>query len=559
VGGRARRWAWGPSRFRRLIQAGRTSGSRHLAKGGWFAVPGHAGEAGLLIRQIARDVPVVLLVFVHVGLVAWGASRHSPTWDEPGHLVAGIGHWQFGTYDLMRVNPPLVRMVATVPVLVAGPKSDWSSYDASVGVRSDRLIRRDFIEINGRRAFWFHTLARWACIPLSLLGAYICFRWARELYGRLAGILALALWCFSPNVIAHGQLLTPDAGATAMGVAAAYCLWRWLGRPTWKRAVAAGVVLGLAELTKMTWIVLFGLWPVLWIVYRLAGQQPGEGPHPDPLPKGEGAAGENAECRMQNAEGGWARHGWQMAVILLLGLYVLNLGYGFEGSFQRLGDYGFVSEALGGPIDEGQGRRGREVRNRFEGTWLACVRVPVPKNYLMGIDLQKSDFENKMSSYLRGEWRMGGWWYYYLYALAIKEPLGTWVLVFLAAGVSLWRGGNSRSPHPSPLPKGEGAEVAPRAPGPSTLAPREVVATEVATPNPSPLNPRPSPLNPQPSPLAPRAILPVGEMNSCCWRRPPWCSRWSVRRPGSTITCATSCRSSRSCSSGSVGSRGRWS
>jgi hypothetical protein len=33
---------------------------------------------------------------------------------------------------------------------------------------------------------------------------------------------------------------------------------------------------------------------------------------------------------------------------------------------------------------------------------------------------------------------MGGWWYYYLYALAIKVPLGTWILVFLAIGVGLF-------------------------------------------------------------------------------------------------------------------------
>ena len=37
-----------------------------------------------------------------------------------------------------------------------------------------------------------------------------------------------------------------------------------------------------------------------------------------------------------------------------------------------------------------------------------------------------------MWSYLRGEWRLGGWWYYYLYAMAVKVPLGIWVLGALA-------------------------------------------------------------------------------------------------------------------------------
>ena len=71
--------------------------------------------------------------------------------------------------------------------------------------------------------------------------------------------------------------------------------------------------------------------------------------------------------------------------------------------------------------------------NRFPGTlWGRCT-IPVPANYLLGIDRQKYDFDEAgFWSYLRGQWRQGGWWYYYLYALAIKEPLGTWLLALLA-------------------------------------------------------------------------------------------------------------------------------
>jgi hypothetical protein len=63
----------------------------------------------------------------------------------------------------------------------------------------------------------------------------------------------------------------------------------------------------------------------------------------------------------------------------------------------------------------------------------------------MGIDLQKWDFERKMWSYLWGEWRMGGWWHYYLYALAIKVPLGTWVLGSLALLLALFGRGYTAS------------------------------------------------------------------------------------------------------------------
>lgn len=249
---------------------------------------------------------VVPLLLMHSCLLGWGAVRHSPGWNEVEHLVAGVSHWRFGTFDLYRVNPPLVRMVASVPVLFANPQTDWSQYDSSVGARSVRSVENDFVAANGSRVFRLLSLARWACIPFSLLGGYACFRWARELYGDRAGLLALTLWSFSPNIIAHAQMTTPDAGAAALGTVAVYTFWRWLKAPTWAGAFAAGLSLGLAELTKSTWTMLFPLWPALWLVWQWLKWKAG--------PK---------ERKMAV---GPRREAWQVGVILLLALYVLNLG-----------------------------------------------------------------------------------------------------------------------------------------------------------------------------------------------------------------------------------------
>jgi hypothetical protein len=212
--------------------------------------------------QCAAVAAIAVLLIAHAGLLAWGAWRHSITWDEVGHLPAGMSHWLFGRFDLYQVNPPLVRMVASVPVVLSRPEVDWTLFVGFPGIRSEWPIGTKLIEDNGERSFWLFTLARWACIPLSLLGAYVSFRWARELYGQTAGFVSLTLWCFSPNILAHAQLITPDVGAAALGVTAAYVFWHWLKSPGWGRALTAGTVLGLAELTKTSWIVLFPLWPI---------------------------------------------------------------------------------------------------------------------------------------------------------------------------------------------------------------------------------------------------------------------------------------------------------
>lgn len=349
---------------------------------------------------LARALVAAILV-AHAGLLAWSATRHVPTYDEVGHLPAGLSHLQFGRFDLYCVNPPLVRTVAALPLLAADPVTDWGHYHS--GWRPEWTVGLDFLKANPDRSLRLFTLGRWACIPFCLLGGFVCWRWGRELYGTRAGLLALTLWAFCPTVLGHGQLVTPDVAAAAVGVLAGYAFWRWLKNPTLLGATAAGVCLGLCLLVKSTWVILFALWPAMWL---LAGAR-------------------------------W-RTGGQLALALVLGLTVLNAGYGFERTGRRLGDFEFKSVALTGH-PHAENPESAPGTNKFRGTWLEEVPVPLPANFVRGVDLQKFDFESDAHSYLRGEWKRGGWWYYYLYGMAVKVPVGTWVLFTVAVLVVLGR------------------------------------------------------------------------------------------------------------------------
>ena len=368
----------------------------------------------------SRRAVLVAILAIHASLVGWQSVRDSPTWDEVGHFAAGLEHWQYGRFQFYRVNPPLVRLVATTFIYLG--YSDQCNIDgysayAGPGGRPEFQVGRDIALRLGERYFALLSLARLTCIPFSILGGWICYRWAWDLWGGRSAVLALLLWCVCPSILGHGHLITPDVGATSTGLCASYAFWRWLRCPTIGWAVAAGMLLGVAQLTKLTWVVLLVLWPVLWTAYQLMQT-------------------------VRQPVYGWSRQGTHIAVILLLSAWAINLGYGFEGSFRPLAEYRFVSQGMGG---EGVLERvhGMALRNRFATSRLGAFRVPLPENYLSGIDVQKADFERRMWSYLRGEWRLGGWWYYYLYALLIKEPLGTWLLLVLAIGVTIFARGYS--------------------------------------------------------------------------------------------------------------------
>jgi hypothetical protein len=61
------------------------------------------------------------------------------------------------------------------------------------------------------------------------------------------------------------------------------------------------------------------------------------------------------------------------------------------------------------------------------------IPVPFPEQFVLGFATQRLDFEQGMSSYLFAQHADHGWWYYYLVALTIKEPIGTLALIALAA------------------------------------------------------------------------------------------------------------------------------
>lgn len=347
-------------------------------------------------KRLSRFAPtyVLAIVVVHGALLVYGIFLHGPGWDEVGHLPAGISHWKTGRFDLYRVNPPLARMVATAPLAACDAGIDWYWEPAYLFARPEWDLGAKMIEANGPDYLFFLRVARLMCLPFAVLAIWVVWRWSSELFGPLGGMLSVTVWGFSPFVLTNAQMITPDTAAAAFGALACFVFRRWLMEGTLRWAFLAGVSLGLAELTKFTWVILFGVWPLQWLLYRSILRMP------------------------RFVRGDMA----QLLLIFAVGIFVINTGYGFEGTLRRLGDYQFFSKSLGGTKLENSNEW--IAGNRFRGTVLAALPIPLPENMINGIDRQKLDFESNFVSYLRGEWRDRGWYHFYLYGILVKEPTG---------------------------------------------------------------------------------------------------------------------------------------
>ncbi|MHC5542305.1 ArnT family glycosyltransferase, partial [Singulisphaera rosea] len=392
---------------------------------------------------------VALLLTSHATLAVMSLVLENPTVDEVVHLPAGLTYWQTGSFRLYHHNPPLIKLVAALPVL--GMDGLRVPYDSKMSGWNDEppnkaAFAHAFQQENAPHYFELFARAR-LMIPLfSILGGLVVFFWAKSLYGAGGGLLSLSLWIFCPNILAHCRLVTTDVGATALGALATYVFWHYLKRPTWFKAVLAGLCLGIAQLSKFSLILLYGIWPLLGVVHWLSNSARG--------------------ARFEGMAAGLGR--W--ALMFVLSLFVIDAGYAFEGVGIPLGKYEFVNKTFTRDVPPGMWRPSspdallngayRYRVNLFRGTWLDSLPVPLPKHYMLGFDDQKleadgiperyldpkseRDEPKGYPVYLDGELRQKSWWYYYFLTLVYKVPEGTWALV-LASLVVMVASSRSRS------------------------------------------------------------------------------------------------------------------
>jgi len=361
-------------------------------------------------------VAAALLLGAHALLIGLGLPRNAVTIDEVFHLPAGMSYWHFGGFWCYHHNPPLIKLAFSLPAVMAGVPTDYRKYNSGGDSRGAAMCH-DFMMLNKNNYMDVYVRSRLVVVAISVLGGYLVFCWSRRMFGPLGGLISLALWVVCPEMLAHGGLVTIDMGATAVALAASYGFCFYLKRPRIEQALICGVLLGLAGATKFSLALLPASWIGLVVLAACSGRLVKEG--------------KRVPLRPLLAHA---------AMVFVTSLYVLNSIYLFEGAGRSLGSFRFKSRLMTGR-EKGPPDAWRPPDNRFRGTLLARVPVPLPEQYLLGFDDQMSDIDGGgYYKYLRGELRRGdGWYHYYLYYLAVKTPVGAIALMVLAAFLAFAR------------------------------------------------------------------------------------------------------------------------
>jgi hypothetical protein len=331
----------------------------------------------------------------------------SLTADEPVYLGAGYAFLRSGDLRLATSaqHPPLMQELVALPLLLQpGPElASLEGWDTAEMAR----FAPAFVAWYGEALDAATFAARMVVVGLALLWAAFVFRWAADWFGPWGGLVALTLFVFDPNILAHATLATNDAGWAALSLIALFAATRLLRRSSssWRYLVLAGLALGGSLSSKSS-----GFFTALALVALLSL---------------EALLKEHPQGRKRRMSG--ARHpqmpfrshlkilpphhitrrlgraALQLALILCLGLLVLWAIYGFESRPYPLATQWKVWGEMRGHLAEGH------------------------------------------TSYLRGQIRDTGGLTYYPLAFVLKTPPLTLVLLALglvaalAGGPRRWR------------------------------------------------------------------------------------------------------------------------
>jgi len=358
-------------------------------------------------RSWATPVCVAAGLALYATLCLASMRLKSPTFDEVAYLPAGYMQLTRGDYRLMAEHPPLVKSVAALPLL---------AMDVQVPASDRAWARRRYFEFGRRFLFLWNDADRMifrgraVVVLMASALALTVFAWARRRWGAPVGGVAFFLCVLSPDVLAHGQLVTTDVPITLLVLLSVVNLDRLLEEVTWTRIVLGGLLLGCSFATKFSAFILLPVLAAL-VLAAVLSRRPmrlaaaGLSPRTLPLRRQRAAAAAVALVAMGILAPAvvWAAYGFQRTVTpdpAVNEVFALH---------HERPSSGLAWEAAG----------------------LAQRAGALPDGFLYGF-LRFVKHSERRSAFLLGERSDEGWWYYFPVTLALKTPVPFLVLLLLA-------------------------------------------------------------------------------------------------------------------------------
>lgn len=378
---------------------------RQAVKNGIFA----SREKGLLsswpFRSRACAGISALIVVCSLLRIAQTYSHTGQAFDEPCHIAAGMEFLDKGTYTLDAVHPPLARFAIALPLYLAGER--YPDLPASDPQSRNYNVVGNHILYDSGHLLRNLALARLGVMPFFILGAVIVYRWAARVGGGLAAVIAVFLYATTPTILAFSSIAYTDIVAASTQLAALFAFSLWLEVPDWARTSWLAAATALALLAKMTTLLFVPAAAAAMLIFWLVGH------------------------RKQDSSLVFDRRILgKLVAAACVAAVIVWAGYRF--SLRPLDEATSITPANMPSFQHFPG----PLRGVARSLVLRNPRLPAAE-LLHGVSLAWALNASTAQSYLFGDTRTGGWWYFYLVALGVKLPLPLVLLFVVSVAVIL--------------------------------------------------------------------------------------------------------------------------
>lgn len=205
-----------------------------------------------------RWIIPTLLILLFVGQCVWFINTQSLSNDEPLHMIAGLEAWRYHRFERWNDHPPLVFLLCTLPLLLNHTEIDIQTdakYADAITPSPEAIAKA----------------ARPVIVLLGVLLGVLLWITAKHLFSEGAANFALALFAFSPSLIANFSITCNDGAVALITFATAMQVVYWRRTQSWGRTIALGLILGALLATKFSTPVMFALALALVLVLKPTG------------------------------------------------------------------------------------------------------------------------------------------------------------------------------------------------------------------------------------------------------------------------------------------------
>ncbi|MBI2011117.1 MAG: glycosyltransferase family 39 protein [Candidatus Colwellbacteria bacterium] len=208
-----------------------------------------------------------LILVAIFGLMLSVSLEESAIMDELAHIPAGFSYVKLFDYRLNPEHPPLVKMLAGLPLAFMDLNFPTESTSWQDDVNGQWVTGTEFLYESGNNADQIIAWARVGPMLLTLVLIFFTYFWAKEMMGAKWAFLPTLMVAFSPTVLAHGHYVTTDIGAALGFLVATYYFIRFLNYQSKRNLWLAGIAFGFAQLLKFSTVLLVPLVILLVLIF----------------------------------------------------------------------------------------------------------------------------------------------------------------------------------------------------------------------------------------------------------------------------------------------------